>query len=120
MILRSDELPRSADVAKHGGAGEFGVETILTKEQMGKAGRLFVRGTLKPGHSVACTGMRGIRKSAISSRAREMVREEDGKTYTVYPGDVNVTPSGHAHEIVNTQSDANLVYLAVVLFNGDR
>lgn len=120
MILRSDELPRSADVAKHGGAGEFGVETILTKEQMGKAGRLFVRGTLKPGHSVGMHRHEGDMEICYFLSGQGMVREEDGKNYTVYPGDVNVTPSGHAHEIVNTQSDANLVYLAVVLFNGDR
>ncbi len=56
MIIRSDAYPRSSDVAKHGGNGEFGVETILTREQLGQAGRLFVRGT----------GIPGIRRSAIS------------------------------------------------------
>lgn len=44
-----------------------------------------------------------------------IVREENGVETHVQPGDCNIVPSGHAHEIINTGKDA-LVYLAVVLF----
>lgn len=61
MIVFSDGYARSAQAAKHGGAGEFKVETILTPEQMGKAGRLFVRGTLESGaFRGACMPIRAI------------------------------------------------------------
>lgn len=116
MILRSSELPRSRDVAKHGGAGEFGVETILTREQLGRAGRLFVRGTLRPGHSVGMHRHEGDTEICYFLSGRGVVREEDGTEYAVYPGDVNVTPSGHAHEILNREENEDLVYLAIVLF----
>lgn len=116
MIIRSDAYPRSSDVAKHGGSGEFGVETILTREQLGQAGRLFVRGTLKPGHSVGMHRHSGDTEICYFLSGRGVVREEDGSEYTVYPGDVNITPSGHAHEILNMDENEDLVYLAIVLF----
>ena len=116
MIIRSDAYPRSSDVAKHGGAGEFGVETILTRQQLGQAGRLFVRGTLKPGHSVGMHQHNGDTEICYFLSGKGLVREEDGSEYAVFPGDVNITPSGHAHEIVNPSDSEELVYLAIVLF----
>lgn len=116
MIIRSNQFPRSSDVSKHGGAGEFGVETILTREQIGQAGRLFVRGTLKPGHSVGMHRHQGDTEICYFLSGKGMVREEDGSEYTVFPGDVNITPSGHAHEIRNFDKEEDLVYLAIVLY----
>ena len=115
MIVFSDGYARSAQAAKHGGAGEFKVETILTPEQMGKAGRLFVRGTLESGHSVGMHAHTGDMEVCYFLSGTGIVREENGVETRVQPGDCNIVPSGHAHEIINTGKDA-LVYLAVVLF----
>lgn len=119
MIIRSDAYPRSSDVAKHGGVGEFSVETILTRQQLGQAGRLFVRGTLKPGHSVGMHQHNGDMEICYFLSGHGLIREEDGSEYDVYPGDAGITPPGHAHEILNSSKTEDLVYLAIVIFPGE-
>ena len=115
MILFSNEYPKYAEAHKHGGEGEFLAETILTREQLGSAGRLFVRATLKPGHSVGMHAHTGDTEICYFLQGAGLVREEDGSETAVHAGDCNIVPSGHAHEIVNTGS-GELVYLAIVLF----
>lgn len=120
MIVRNDQYPRSADVAKHGGAGEFGVETILGREQLGKAGRLFVRGTLKPGHSVGMHSHNGDMEICYFLSGTGLVREDDGREYLVHAGDTEIVPSGHAHEIVCQSETDDLIYIAIVIYPEER
>lgn len=114
MILRNGEYPRSEDAHKHGGHGVFAVETLLTRAQLNRAGRLFARGTLAPGDSVGMHTHRDDLELCYFLQGRGLVREPDGEM-EVGPGDSNLVLPGQAHEVVNIGQEP-LVYLAVVLF----
>jgi len=119
MIIRNNEYPRSVDVKKRGGEGEFKVETILTKEEMGQSGRLFVRGTLEKGHSVGMHPHIGDIEVCYFLQGEGLVREDGGVENIVHAGDTNIVPSGCSHEIISI-GDEPLVYLAVVVFPEGR
>lgn len=114
MILKNGDYPRSEDARKHGGHGVFAVETILTRAQLKRAGRLFARGTLAPGDSVGMHTHLSDLELCYFLQGRGLVREPDGET-EVGPGDSNLVLPGQAHEVVNIGQEP-LIYLAVVLF----
>lgn len=118
MVVHTNDYPRTIEPHKHEGEGEFVAETILSKEDMGQAGRLFVRGTLKSGHSVGMHAHQGDMEICYFLSGHGLVLEPDGET-PVTAGDVNVVPSGASHEIRNVGKE-DLVYLAVVIFPQGR
>ena len=115
MIIRNNEYPRSVDVRKRGGEGEFKVETILTAEQMGQSGRLFVRGTLEKGHSVGMHPHIGDIEVCYFLQGEGLVREDGGVETIVHAGDTNIVPSGCSHEIINIGEEPLVLLAAIVL-----
>ena len=114
MIIKSNQYPKAAEVHKHDGTGAFHTETIVTKEQLGKAGRLFVRGTLKSGDSVGMHSHPKDMEICYFISGSGLVRDDDSEI-TVSAGDSNIVLPGHRHEVVNTGKE-DLVYLAAVVF----
>ena len=114
MVYKKGEY--NTDIAKNfkGGAGEFRIEHILNQEQLGKSGRLFAWGTLKPGDSVGSHAHEKDVEVCCFVSGNGTVKET-GNEIPVGPGDVNFVGIGQEHEIVNT-GDQDLVYIACVLF----
>jgi mannose-6-phosphate isomerase-like protein (cupin superfamily) len=98
-----------------GGKGEFRVEHILSREELGASGRMFALGTLKSGHSVGMHTHENDMEVCCFVSGNGVVVDGDGMRSPVGPGDTNFVPQGSAHEVINT-GDEDLVYFACVLY----
>jgi mannose-6-phosphate isomerase-like protein (cupin superfamily) len=117
MIRKRGSYPIEVIEKMRGGNGRFQVEHILSREELGRAGRMFALGTLKSGHSVGMHCHEDDMEVCCFVSGSGVVVEQDGTRQPVGPGDTNFVPRGASHEIVNT-GDEELVYLACVLYPG--
>ncbi|GHS86317.1 cupin [Synergistales bacterium] len=115
MIRKRGSYPVEVIEKMRGGAGEFHIEHILSRPELGSAGRLFSWGTLKSGHSVGMHTHENDMEICCFVSGSGVVAEPDGTRSQVGPGDTNYVPKGASHEIINTGSE-DLVYLACVLY----
>jgi mannose-6-phosphate isomerase-like protein (cupin superfamily) len=115
MIRKRGSYPIENFDKMRGGNGRFQVEHILSREELGRAGRMFAFGTLQSGHSVGMHRHENDMEICCFVSGSGIVVEEDGKRQTVGPGDTNFVPQGSSHEIINT-GNVDLVYLTCVLY----
>lgn len=115
MLMKKGTYPVNVIEHMKGGEGEFLVEQILTPEQLGEAGRMFVWGTLEPGNTVGWHVHHGDAEVCCCVRGSGVVIDEDRQEKPFTVGDVNFVGDGCGHEIRNT-GDEPLTYIAAVLY----
>lgn len=113
MIIREESFVREVIHNMKGGKGDFYVEHLVGREELGKAGSMFARTYLKSGDSVGMHVHEHNIEICYFISGEGMVIE-DGKKMAIHAGDVNYVPVGKNHEIINTGKE-DLVYMAVVL-----
>ena len=115
MVVSNGNHPIVVVPHMKGGEGEMIQEHLVSQEDLGKAGRLFARGILKPGHSVGMH-FHDIDMEICYFLSGTGVVIENDTEIPVGPGDVNLVRPGEGHEIRNTSASEDLVYMAVVLY----
>jgi quercetin dioxygenase-like cupin family protein len=97
-----------------GGEGEFVIEHILKEEELHGKGRLYGKGTLKPGCTVGNHYHEGDVEICYFLSGTGLVRDENGER-PVGAGDCNICEDGKFHEIINI-GESNLEYMVLILF----
>lgn len=113
MIIRNGSFPLEVIHNMKGGKGDFYVEHLVDRKELGKAGTMVARTHLKSGDSVGMhVHEHNIEICYFISGEGTVI--EDGRETIVHAGDVNYVPMGKNHEIVNTGNE-DLVYMVAVL-----
>lgn len=115
MIIKNGNYPAETITNMKGGIGEFHIEHLVDRKILGKAGRLFVRGTLQPGHSVGWHVHDKDMEICYILKGTGIVVDNDKNQYSVSEGDMHICLPGNGHEVINN-SDKPLVYTAIVLY----
>ena len=119
MIRREGDYPREIRPQYRGAPGEVLVESLLKPEEYFGKGRMFARCTLQPGSGVGYHEHHGEMEMFYILSGRAQVTDQTGQTRTVGPGDTLLTSPGEGHSVLAV-GDTPLVYLAVILFQGNR
>lgn len=115
MIIKKSEYPRETIIAMKCGKGEFQIEHLTERTLLGAAGRLFARGTLKPGHSVGWHQHEDDMEICYFLQGTATVYDNNRMPCQINPGDTHVCKQGQSHSIENNGND-DLVYLAAVIY----
>lgn len=115
MIRRKEDMRVDIRREMMGGKGQFVVENILNPDELGSHGRLFAKGTLTPGDSVGFHIHVHDMEVCYFLSGSGVVVDEAGNRTVVHPGDCNIVPPNHGHEILN-DGDEPLRYIALILY----
>lgn len=114
MVIKNGEYKIKIIPQMKGGIGQFVTEELVSPELLGKAGTLFVRGTLAPGDSVGMHTHTANMEVCVFLSGMGTVRDAQAGEVCLQAGDTHVCLPGSGHEIINTGNE-DLVYLAIVL-----
>ncbi len=96
-----------------GGKGTVKLYHIQTKEELGKAGRLFARVVLDPGCSIGWHQHKGETEPYYILKGEGTFVDADGSRHTVTPGDICTIEDGQFHSMENN-SDQPLEFIGLV------
>lgn len=113
MIIRDGLFQMEVIHNMKGGKGDFYVEYLVDRKELGKVGSMVARTRLKSGDSVGMHTHEHNIEICYFISGEGTVIEEEQKT-VVHAGDVNYVPMGKNHEIINTGKD-DLIYMVAVL-----
>lgn len=113
MIIGAGQMQTVTLDKLRDGVGKTEVTTLIEKEEIGGACRLFAQFTLKPGCSIGRHGHEGEEELYYIISGKGMV-DDNGVKKTVQAGDATITPSGCFHAIENCGED-ELQFVACVL-----
>lgn len=116
MLIKCADQKRTVATGLAGGKGEAHMTTLLPAEESAGSGRLFAIVSLDPGSSVGYHQHKDEYEIYYVLEGTGVVTE-DGKEYTVEPGDMHQCKSGSSHGIEN-RSNAPLKFMALIIFNG--
>lgn len=102
-------------VKMFGGKGTVNVSPLFSNEEYKGKARLIGILTIQPGCSVGNHKHNGD-EEIIYILKGEATYYDEGKKYTLYPGDSALTLDGMGHKIENNSEDI-LEYIAIVLTN---
>ncbi len=88
-----------------GGKGTVKLYHIQTKEELGKAGRLYARVVLDPGCSIGWHRHTGETEPYYILKGEGTFIDNDGSRTTVTPGDICTTEDGQCHSMENNSSE---------------
>lgn len=96
----------TAQIVPHlaGGKGDAIVYHIQTKDELGKAGRLYARVVLAPGCSVGWHQHKGETEPYYILEGEGTFIDNDGSRTLVGPGDICTIEDGQFHSIENNSS----------------
>ncbi|HHZ20487.1 MAG TPA: cupin domain-containing protein [Firmicutes bacterium] len=98
-----------------GGDGTVAIRHLFPKDELGPHCRMMARITLPPGASIGPHDHTGERELYHIIRGKACL-EENGKTYTMVPGDSSITGGGGVHALRNI-GDEPLELLAVIVLD---
>ncbi|WKY43026.1 cupin domain-containing protein [Eubacteriaceae bacterium ES2] len=113
MIFKEADLIKESRSNMRGGKGDIELTHLVTEDLLGQSSRLFSVNRIKPGDSIGDHPHHGEKEIYVFQQGQGTVTDDD-KQVAVYPGDVMVTPDGHAHSVTNT-GDEDLVFIALIL-----
>jgi mannose-6-phosphate isomerase-like protein (cupin superfamily) len=113
MIKRQSGIRREPMEKARGGVGVAIFDHILEKTEMKANCRMFTKITLEPGASI------GSHQHADEEDVYYIVRglatvTDNGKTCTMYPGEVMYTGSGESHSIANEGTEP-LEFVSIIM-----
>ena len=115
MIKRKDDLAVENRIELRGGNGTIPFTHLLSKEEIGKAGRMCAVMTIGPGCSIGDHDHQG-EAEVYYVLDGEVCCTDDGKEEILHRGDVMITASGHSHSVENKGSDPVNI-LAIIINN---
>ncbi len=113
MVINARQMKTVTVDKLRDGVGKTEIITLIEKEDMQGACRLFAHFTLKPGCSIGRHGHEGEEELYYIISGKGMV-DDNGVKKIVQAGDATITPSGCFHAIENCGED-ELEFLACVL-----
>ena len=112
MVIKENERTPAKEIAPEQGSGLLILDKFFKEPDSPDKVRLFGKATLAPDAAVGYHEQIGESETYyILSGTGEY--NDDGKIYTVKPGDITYTPSGHSHGIKNVGTD-NLDFIALI------
>ncbi len=113
MVINTGQMKTIIVDNLRDGVGKTEVTTLIEKEDIQGACRLFARFTLKPGCSIGRHGHEGEEELYYIISGKGVV-DDNGVKRNVQEGDATITSSGCFHAIENCGED-ELEFLACVL-----
>ncbi len=115
MVTRESERTPIKEIAAEQGSGLLILDKLFKAPDAPDKVRMFAKATLAPDAEV------GYHKHVGESEAYYILSgtgeyNDDGKLYTVKPGDITYTPDGHSHGIKNIGTD-NLDFIALIVLD---
>ena len=118
MTKRNADLSIKPEPNLKGGKDTVKIVNILEKEEMNGLGRLFAVSIIPPGGSIGLHTHEGDFETYYILKGRARVND-NGNVAELGPGDMTQCNDGQFHSIENI-GDADLEYLAVILYTGSK
>ncbi len=116
MVKREDQMTAEVRRQMRGGRGEVEILHVFGQEELKGRCRLFARLRLAQGCSIGAHPHENEEEAFYILRG-EAQATEDGRAYTLRPGDAMLTGGGASHSIENARAEP-LEVLAVILLYG--
>lgn len=114
---RSDMVTQHIENMR-GGQGTVTVKHLLNPDEMLGKGRLFAENTVPPGASVGLHRHEGDVEAYYILQGRGRYHNNEAE-FDIQAGDMTLVDDHNLHGIRNT-GDIPLVFIALILFTGDR
>ncbi len=115
MITRRDDMRVDVHNEFLGGKGTLTNIHFLNKEDAHNMGRLFVKGSLKPGSSIGYHTHKGDFETYYILSGKALVNF-NGEEFILEAGDSTLCRNGESHSLENI-GDADLEYIAIILYD---
>ncbi|SRR5574344_1664852 len=115
MIRKSSARTETVLKEMFDGKGEFKQEHILSKDELGHAGRLYADCSLAVGGCVGGHVHKGDREICYFLSGRGRITD-DNQIVEVGAGDTNIVFNGHFHKIENIGQEV-LRYIVLILYD---